>query len=80
MKKYKLHLPFLGAGVLYGLTIIGLTVAAYFINKKGLLNAGIYTYTKMPFAVIAIVLIVFVICLWIKAVIFSKITAEIKQR
>lgn len=74
----KEHLPFFGPGPLYVAVIIAITVAAFLCQNKPAFIAGYVQLLKTPLMILGILLILFGVYLWIKAVVLDKIDNNIK--
>lgn len=75
----KKHLPLYGVGPIYGVTIIIMTVIGIVLSLKGLLSSGQYDFLKIPFFVIGVIFITYGVILWVAAVVFAKIDANISD-
>ncbi len=72
------HLPFFGPGPFYVAVIIAITVAAFLCRNKPIFTAGYVPILKIPLMILGVLLIVFGVYLWIKAVVLDKIDNNIK--
>lgn len=72
------HLPFLGPGPFYVVVIITITIAAFLCRNKPVFTVGYIQVLKTPFIITGLLLILFSLFLWIKAVVFDKIDNNIK--
>ncbi len=71
------HLPLFGVGPFYVYGVVLLTVVAFFLRKLPFLASGKVSSLRIPMLVLGIILIIIGVCLWVMAVIVSKIDANI---
>lgn len=79
MPNNKKSLPVFGIGPIYVYTCMMLTIGALALDYYGFLDMGKVTKGKTIMFAIGVILIIIGILLWVKAVIFQKITEEIKK-
>lgn len=75
----KEHLPMIGVGPIYVISIILLTIVGIYISEIGLIDLGKISLLTIPFAFMGAVLIIFGIIFWLKAVFQSKLSDNIKK-
>ena len=78
MKESK-HLPIFGVGPLYVITIFIITGLFLTLNYLNLLDSGIFKVLKIPFIILAVLLILIGIIMWILAVFKVKIDKQILE-
>ena len=71
------HLPLFGVGPLYGAIVAALTVAGCVAGS--LISFGKVPQMKIPLLILGILLIVYGVSLWIRAVIVAKLDDGIKE-
>lgn len=79
MKYDDFKMPVFGVGPIYVLTCLLLTIMGLFLNFKGFLSLGECEKGKIFFIALGIVLILFGLYLWIKAVLIEKINVKVKE-
>lgn len=72
------HLPFFGPGPIYVAVILTITVAAFLCRNMPILAAGYFPKVKVPLMALGVLLVLFGVFLWIKAVVLDKIDDNIK--
>lgn len=77
--KNKEHLPLMGVGPVYVMSIIVLTVIGIVLSAADVLSACKYDVLKMPFAILGVLLIVFGVFMWFSANFASKLDDNIKS-
>lgn len=77
MKYNKSKMPTFGVGPIYVLTCLILTISGLLLHFKGILRAGICERYKLFFQIAGIILIIFGVYLWIRAVVIEKINKNI---
>lgn len=77
--KNKKHLPFLGPGPFYAIIIVFLTLIGMYLSINGFLNSGKLSFLKIPFIVLAALIIILAAVLYLKAVFQAKVFANIKS-
>lgn len=75
--KNKEHLPMYGVGPIYVIAIIAVTAAAVFMGQQEFAATGVIDALRIPSIIIGILLIVFGVCLWVRAVIIDKVDSGI---
>jgi protein-S-isoprenylcysteine O-methyltransferase Ste14 len=71
------HLPLFGVGPLYGGIVVALTVAGCIAGS--LVPFGIVPQLKIPLLILGVLLIIYGISLWVRAVIVAKLDDNIKE-
>ena len=71
------HLPLYGVGPLYGAITVALTVAGCVVGS--LVHFGRVPQFKTPLLILGILLIVYGVSLWIRAVLVAKLDDNIKE-
>ena len=71
------HLPLFGVGPLYGGIVVALTVAGCVCGS--LISFGKVPQMKIPLLILGILLVVYGVSLWIRAVIVAKLDDGIKE-
>lgn len=79
MKSDDFKMPVFGVGPIYVLTCLLLTIIGLVLNFKGFLSLGECEKGKIFFIALGIVLILFGLYLWIKAVLIEKINVKVKE-
>lgn len=79
MKDGKEHLPLFGPGPAYVAVIISLTAAGLLLPRFGRLKSGYIPALRIPFYILAVLLILSGAALWVQAVLRDKIDASILQ-
>lgn len=77
--KNKDHLPIYGIGPVCVYSMVLLLIVAIILHHFGLLDSGSISFLRIPLIIIGTILIILGICMWINAVIISKIDHEIKN-
>ena len=75
--KNSYHLPLFGVGPLYGGIVAALTVAGCVAGS--LISFGKVPQMKIPLLILGILLVVYGVSLWIRAVIVAKLDDRIKE-
>ncbi len=73
------HLPLFGVGPLYVCVVIVLTVAAVFLSRVPALGGGYLCMAHPYLLVLGVALAALGVLLWVLAVVFSKIDANIER-
>lgn len=71
------HLPLFGVGPLYGAITVALTVAGCVVGS--LISLGKVPELKIPLLIFGILLILYGVTLWIRAVLVAKLDDNIKE-
>ena len=71
------HLPLFGVGPLYGAIVVALTVAGCVAGS--LVPFGRVPQLKIPLLILGVILIVYGVTLWVRAVIVAKLDDGIKE-
>ena len=71
------HLPLFGVGPLYGGIIVALTVAGCVAGS--LISFGKVSELKIPLLILGVLLVVYGVSLWVRAVIVAKLDDGIKE-
>ena len=77
--KNKEHLPLMGVGPVYVMSIIALTVIGIVLSVVDILNIGKYDVLKIPFAILGVLLIALGVFMWFSANFASKLDDNIKS-
>ena len=77
--KNKEHLPLMGVGPVYVMSIIALTVIGIVLSVVDILNIGKYDVLKIPFAILGVLLIALGVFMWLSANFASKLDDNIKS-
>ena len=78
MKKYE-HLPILGLGPVYVISILLLTLVAVILRNLPLFKSGSLQFLHIPLVIIGIFFVILSAFIWIQAVIISKLDENIKK-
>lgn len=78
MKKYK-HLPILGIGPVYVISILLLTLVAVILRNLPVFKSGSLQFLHIPLVIIGIFFVILSAFIWIQAVIISKLDENIKK-
>lgn len=73
------NLPLFGVGPIYVAIIIIMTMLGIILIHTGYLRNGEFVFLRLPFFVVGVILIVYGLILWIAAVVFTKIDANIQK-
>jgi protein-S-isoprenylcysteine O-methyltransferase Ste14 len=79
MKKDKRHLPLFGPGPVYVAVIFALTAAGLWLSYAGRLESGHVSALRIPFSILGVLLILSGAVLWVRAVFYAKIDANIRK-
>ena len=71
------HLPILGVGPLYVVTIILMTIISITLSATGIIPVITFTNIRLIFVLIGILCFIIGITLWLKAVIIDRLDAHI---
>ncbi len=71
------HLPLYGVGPLYGAIVVALTVAGCVVGS--IISFGKVPTLRMPLLILGILLILYGVSLWVRAVIVAKLDDNIKE-
>lgn len=73
------HLPLIGVGPLYVLSVIVFTIIGTMLYFSGVLDSGKIQWLKIPFIILGLLFILLGITLWITAFFQSKLDYNIKN-
>lgn len=75
----KEHLPVIGVGPLYVITIIAVTIAGIIVSDSSVFNSGRIEMLRIPFLIIGVILIIMGISFWAASVFKSQLDKNIKS-
>lgn len=77
--KKEQHLPFLGIGPIYVISILFLTLIALLLRDHPVFAAGRLNLLRVPLIIIGVLVILMSVFMWIQAVLVSKLHENIKE-
>lgn len=77
--KKEQHLPFLGIGPIYVISILFLTLIALLLRDHPVFAAGRLNLLRVPLIIIGVLVILMSVFMWIQAVLVSKLHKNIKE-
>lgn len=77
--KKEQHLPFLGIGPIYVISILFLTLIALLLRDHPVFAAGRMNLLRVPLIIIGVLVILMSVFMWIQAVLVSKLHENIKE-